>query len=383
MKLNKTLLSSVNYLIISVNLLAQSLPTLDQNLDQKNQSSKEQKKISYLSSAYASTRPADLKDGIKVGSWDKTGVDEAVQSFLADDKKGKYQNLDSLLIHKDGKLIFEMYNRRGRVDGPHYTMSITKTMTSVCLARAIQLDLLSINDLDHPIIDFMPGIDSTKIQKGVETITLRNALFMKSGLRFKSKNIMLSLEKKYQKQAYFQKVFEATSPITEASKEYKYSGLDATMIMMIIDIKTNGQVQKWIETEVTNKLGTVYCWNDKTNAIPACGAGSNFTSRTLIKVANSILNGGQLNGQQWLSPEYVKLIMDSNKGEGYFYYFHNRRKFTKGDKVNFISGIGAGGQYMSIYPNHNMIIVATSHNKKAIDAPLKAIGDHFIKLLEK
>jgi CubicO group peptidase (beta-lactamase class C family) len=367
----------------SFSLMAQNPPSLAQGTEAKNQSSKEQKKISYLSSAYASTRPVDLKDGIQVGSWDKTGVDEAVQSFLADDKKGKYQNLDSLLIHKGGKLIFEMYNRRGRVDGPHYTMSITKTMTSVCLARAIQLGLLSINDLDQPIIDFMPEIDRTKIQKGVETITLRNALFMKSGLRLKSKNIMLSLEKKYQKQAYFQKIFEATSPITEASKEYKYSGLDATMIMMIIDIKSGGQVQKWIEAEVTNKLGTVYCWGDKANDLPACGAGSNFTSRTLIKVANSILNGGQLNGQQWLSPAYVKLIMDTDEGEGYFYYFHNRSKFTKDNKVNFISGIGAGGQYMSIYPQENMVIVATSHNKKGIGAPLDAIGDHFYKLLVK
>ena len=382
MKLNKTLLSAVNFLILSVNLLAQSPPSLEQGTDPKNQSSKEQKKIKYLKSPYLSTSPKDLNDGIAVGQWKESGVQEATEAFLAEDKKGKYQNLDSLLIAKNGKLIFEMYNRRGRVNGPHYTMSVTKTMTSVCLARAIQLGLLSISDLDKPIIDFMPEIDRSKIQAGVESITLRDALFMKSGLRFSQKSTVLALERKYQKQAYFQKVFEATSPISQASKEYKYSGLDATMIMMIIDIKTGGQVQKWIEAEVSDKLGTVYCWNDKSNALPACGAGSNFTSRTLLKVAQSILDGGKLNGKAWLSPEYVQLIVDSKKGDGYFYYFHNRKKFGD-DKINFISGIGAGGQYMSLLPHNNIVFVATSHNKKAIGAPLKALEEHFIKLLIK
>jgi hypothetical protein len=48
MTLNKALLSAVNFLIISVNLLAQSPPVLDQGLDPREQSSKEQKKIKYL-----------------------------------------------------------------------------------------------------------------------------------------------------------------------------------------------------------------------------------------------------------------------------------------------------------------------------------------------
>ena len=369
--------------LFSLTLFAEPPPHLAPGTDPKNQFSKEQKNLPDLAKPYVSIKPTDLKDGIIVGEWSGADVEKAVKDFIADDKNGKYSKLDSLLIAKDDQLIFEMYNRRGRVDGPHYTMSITKTMTSIVLARAIQCGLLTIQDLDKPIINFMPEINSSKIQSGVETITLRDALYMKSGLRFKNKNTLSSLSNKFKKQAYFQKVFESTAPITPKSKAYKYAGSDPSMIMMILDIKTDGQVQKFIENEVTKKLGTVFCWNLKSHGLPACGAGSNFTSRTLLKVAQSVLNGGKLNGTQWLSPDYVKLIMDSTKGEGYFYYFHNRRKFTSDKKVNFISGIGAGGQYMSIYPDHNMVIVATSHNQGNIGAPLTAIGDHFIKLLNK
>ena len=153
------------FTFLSFTLFAEPPPHLEQGTDPKTQSSKAQKDIPDLTQAYVSTKPTDLKDGISVGEWSSPGVQDAVKAFIADDKTGKYNKLDSLLIHKDGKLIFEMYNRRGRVDGPHYTMSVTKTMTSVCLARAMQLGLLSVDDLDTTIIDFMPKIDRSKIQK--------------------------------------------------------------------------------------------------------------------------------------------------------------------------------------------------------------------------
>ena len=142
--------------------------------------------MSDLIEAYVSTSPENLKDGLLVGEMNVKGTSDAVKAIIADDKAGKYDKLDSLLLWKDGKLIFEMYTRKGRVDLPHYTMSVTKTVTSMLLARFIQLGLLKMGDLDKPIIDFMPEIDRSKIQPGVDGITLRDALFMKSGIRFKT-----------------------------------------------------------------------------------------------------------------------------------------------------------------------------------------------------
>ena len=169
-------------------LKANELPRLAKGLKPEQQSYQKQKKLPDLKEAYFTTSPKDLEDGLQVDRLDLPGTQKAVRALIRDDKAGKYSNLDSILLWKDGKLLFEMYNRRGRVDGPHYAMSITKTLTSVTLARAIQVGLLSMKDLDKPVIGFMPGIDQSKIQPGVKTITLREALYMKSGLRFPDKN---------------------------------------------------------------------------------------------------------------------------------------------------------------------------------------------------
>jgi len=364
-------------------LTANELPRLAKSLKPEQQSYQEQKKLPDLKEAYYSTSPEDLGDGLKVGRLDEPGTGKAVRALISDDKAGKYSNLDSILLWKDGELLFEMYNRRGRVNGPHYTMSITKTLTSVTLARAIQVGLLSMEDLDKPVTSFMPGIDQLKIQPGVKTITLREALYMKSGLRFPDKNLPFILGQKYQRQQFFQQLFEKTAPVTDASKGYKYTGTDPSLIMMIIDIKTNGKVQQFITREIAAKFGAIYCWDNQGCGIPKCGAGSNFTSRSLLKIGTAVIQGGKYNNQQLLSSEYIKEVMNRKKGEGYFYYFHNRKKRAAGKEVYFISGIGAGGQYMATFPELNIVAVATAHNKKQIGLPLNAILEHLIPLFLK
>jgi CubicO group peptidase (beta-lactamase class C family) len=367
----------------AVILSANELPRLPKALDPKKQSYSEQKKLPDLPEAYFSTSPQDLGDGLKVGKLDLPGTKKAVKALISEDRAGKYSNLDSILLWKDGKLLFEMYSRRGRVDAPHYAMSITKTLTSVTLARAIQVGLLKMEDLDKPVISFIPEIDKSKIQPGVDTITLRDALYMKSGLRFPDKNFTRNLGTGYPRQKYFQHLFEKTAPIIPKSQEYKYTGTDPSLIMMIIDIKTRGTVQKFIANEVAGKFGAIYCWDDQDCGIPKCGAGSSFTSRSLLKIGSAIIQGGKYNGEQLLSTEYVKLIMDRKKGEGYFYYFHNRRKKAAGKDVFFISGIGAGGQYMATFPELNIVAVATAHNQKQINLPMQAVLDHLIPLFVK
>ena len=139
---------------------------------------KQQATVPNLPRAYISSSPADLKDGLRVGRLALPGSAQAIEALRKADANGQFANLDSLLIWKDGKMVFEMYARRGRVDAPHYAMSITKTLTSMALGRALQLGHLKLSDLDRPVIEFMPAINRKTIQPGVETITLQDALII-------------------------------------------------------------------------------------------------------------------------------------------------------------------------------------------------------------
>ncbi len=129
-------------------------------------------------------------------------------------------------------------------------------------------------------------------------------------------------------------------------------------------------------------FGAIHRWDDQGCGLPKCGAGANFTSRTLLKFGIAVLHGGKWNGKQLLSAEYLQEVTDTSKGDGYFYFFHNRDKLGNDGAIDFISGIGAGGQYMSVYPELNIVVVATSHNKGEIGKPLDAVLGHLIPLFE-
>ena len=379
---------SLALVLVTLPLKAADLPRLPKEISPQKLGYKEQAQMPKLAEPYVSTAPQDLRDGLQVGNLDRPGTQQAVAALVTDDKAGKYSELDSILLWKDGKLIFEYYNRHGRVDAPHYLMSITKTMTSVALARTIQLGLLNMADLDKPVVSFMPEIDRSKIKPGVDTITLRDALMMKSGLRWNVPDNKLegSIGSGNAKQKYFQQLFETTDPITPQSKAYKYTGTDPSLIMMILDIKTQGKAQDFIKTELAGKFGAIYSWENQACGIPKCGAGANFTSRSLIKIGSAILQGGKYNGEQILSADYVKEIMAAYGKEAapgaYYYYFHNENKLSPNKRVDFISGIGAGGQYMSVFPSLNLVAVATADNKKEIKLPLDAILEHLIPLFK-
>ncbi len=383
--MNKTIknisIQLISCALLSTPLFAEALPRLPEGKDPKTFVFKEQKSIANLPKAYVSMSPKDLGDGLEVGTLDVPGSKEAIEALVADDKAGKYENLDSLLVWSDGKLVFEMYNRRGRVDAPHYTMSITKTITSVLLSRAIQKGILSMEDLDKPIISFLPEIDRSKIQPGTDTITLRDALSMKSGLVIDKKKLAKKSKGKT-KQQYIQALFESTEPVTPESKVNKYTGINPTMILMVIEAKAPGSVEEFCDKELMQKIGGIYFWPERKNGIPFGGVGCNASSRTLLKIGTTVFQGGKYHGEQLLSPDYVKLIMDRNVKSGFYYHFHKRHEYSPDKKkIDFISGVGSCGQYMSIYPDLNIVVVTTATGQ--IKAPLKAVKEHILPLFIK
>ena len=135
------------------------------------------KDIPYLKKAFINATPTAKKDGILVGKLGVDGGNKAMILKLAQEiANNNYDNFDSFLIVHKGKLLFESYYKKGRINLPHPQASITKAYTSLALGRAIQLGYLTIADLDKPLISFLKDLDPTKLVKGAEKITLHKAL---------------------------------------------------------------------------------------------------------------------------------------------------------------------------------------------------------------
>ena len=181
------------------------------DLSPKSVSWAQEAKLPDLDKAFISTAPADRKDGIPVG---QLGNKEAILVLAAEIAAGKHGEIDSLLLSHHGKLLFESYYRRGRINYPHYQMSITKSYTAMAIGRAIQLGYLTMADLDKPVVVFFKTLEPGKLVPGTASITLAQAMNMRSGIRLedgKAKEL-LKQPGKFKGQGQVRLIWSKSSP---------------------------------------------------------------------------------------------------------------------------------------------------------------------------
>ena len=325
-----------------------------------------------LEQPYITSTPDDKNDGLVVGELGVDGGDRAMIEAFANEiaataKDEKAGNVDSLLISYRGKLIFESYFRRGRANFPHYQMSITKSYTALAVGRAIQLGLLTMEDLDKPAISLLKDLDKTKLAPGAETITLAQAMQMLSGIRLekeKEKDLMKNqgqLKGLGELQAYLQH----SDPIPPMPREFKYQEPDTAIAMQVINAVAPGGAQEFLKTELLGRLGiTQYQWEPAISGLPKSAAGSAILSRDMVKFGQLILNKGQWNGEQLIPEAYlVRATTPSqvNKHYGFFWWVDDYN--VNGKNYHCIQGRGAGGQFIFMFPELDLVAVVTSHNK--------------------
>ena len=346
------------------------------DLNQVAGSKSREAKLPYLEEAFIDFDPKDKNDGLPVGPLERSGGNrEKIAALAKAIHAGEHREFDSLLIAKGGKLVFESYYRRGRANLPHYQMSISKTYTALALGRAIQLGHLEMKDLERPVVSFFDKLDKEVLVEGAADVTLAQALNMHSGIRLEDKRLGAAKEKYKNLKGYrqVQAYFEFSEPIVAGSQEYTYQGSDPAIVMQVVESVVPGKAEEFIRNEVFGRMGiTNYVWPKDPGGLPQAAAGSCLLSRDMVKIGLMILNEGKWNGEQLLPREYLEKATSaiwpgrSNGGYGFFTWVQENEiggKRSGGRKVECISGRGAGGQFILIYPELDMVIVSTSHAK--------------------
>lgn len=335
--------------------------------------------IPYLDKAFINSAPADRKDALVVGKLSvdggNKGMIEKLAQEIADGKHGKF---DSLLIAHKGKLLFESYYNRGRINLPHPQASATKTYTSMAIGRAIQLGYLTMADLDKPLVSFLKDLDPTKFVEGAEKITLYHAMTMRSGIRI-SQEQREAIDKKpdaLKGQGQVQAYLDHSAPITEKSQTFKYQN-DPIFVMQVLDALVPGTAMDFIKNEVLGKMGiTNFRWQIDLSGLPHAGSRASITSRDMVKFGMLAANNGKWNNEQLIPEEFIirainKIVYMKNEdiffttdkviNPGYGYYWW-QADMKVGDKLySTTSAQGGSGQMIILVEELDLIVVTTVH----------------------
>lgn len=340
--------------------------------------------ISELENAYIAATPAHLNDGIPVGKLGVDGGNKAMVMKLAEEiADKKHAEVDSMLIAHKGKVLFESYYSRGRIDLSHPQSSTTKSYTALALGRAIQLGYLSMSDLDKPIVSFLEGLDSVKFAKGAENITLHQVLTMSSGLQISSEKIdqYRKNPEMYRGIKQVQAFLEDSGPVD--SQMFNYQGANPDMVMQVLDTVVPDTAEEFIRNELFGKMGIVnYDWRNEPGGLPAAGAFSSMTSRNMLKVGTLVMNKGKWNGKQLIPESFISKATNrnvrlsaeqvqnfysgdklSNSGYGYFWWQADMKVGDKSYLSN--SAQGGGGVTVLFVEELELLVVITAHSRQA------------------
>ncbi len=334
------------------------------------------------SKAYTYHRPKQLNDGIATGTLSEAGIDTAkirhiTQLILAD----SIPNIHSLLIEKDGKLVYEQYfagedelwgNKLGYVNHSdtalHDVRSISKSVVSACIGMALQQHL--IKSIDEPIFSYFP--EYAQYNTGAKKdITIRHLLTMSSGLKWSegengSENCEAAMERSSDPVPYILSRSMAAAPGTTWNYNSGGTQLLATIIKKVSGEDINAYATKNIFVPLNISH---HQWVKMDGGDPAAASGLRLTSRGLLKFANLYTNRGMANNKQVLTAQWIdssfnmtiKRPIDEGPG-GYGYQFWIDKINVNGESSEVPAAKGNGGQRIFFFNRYHAIIIITAGN---------------------
>jgi CubicO group peptidase (beta-lactamase class C family) len=335
--------------------------------------------------APTSAIPPQTGDGWQTAAPAEVGLDaRTLAQAAARIRDGTYQNVHSLLVVKDGKLVFEAYFRgyrwsyageqfRGDLvdfdrETTHNLASVTKSVTSALVGIAI--DRGFIGDVGDRVFDFFP--EYAHLQDGAKgRITLEHLLTMTSGLAWNEMELTYDDARNDLIQLFYVAdpiAYILDKPlIAEPGTAWYYSGGNTNLLGEVIRQATGQRMDAFAAQHLFGPLGiTDYQW-DHINADVIHASGNlQLRPRDMAKLGALYLDGGVWNGQRIVSRAWVEASTQIHAtprwGGGYGYQWWLQTYDLGSERVHSFYAAGWGGQRISVFPDLDMVVVLTGGN---------------------
>jgi CubicO group peptidase (beta-lactamase class C family) len=267
------------------------------------------------------------------------------------------QKLDihSVLVIRNGYLVLEAYQYPYTASDLHTAYSVTKSVTS--LAFGIALDQGAIESVDQPVLDFFPDTTVAELDDAKQSMTLENLLTMSAGYNWPGGLDEPLLGDMMDTDDWIQ--YTLDRPMHDhPGATFVYNSAVSNLIAAVVTQATGQPLLEFTQANLFNPLGiTSVKWASDPQGRNLGGFGLQLMPRDLAKIGYLVLNGGQWDGKQIISEDWIAAstrehIKASPLADGYGYQW-----WTNSD--GYVMAIGFGGQFIIIHPEHQLVVVFT------------------------
>jgi CubicO group peptidase (beta-lactamase class C family) len=339
--------------------------------------------------------PTNIHDELPVNSLVSAGFDNHYLDLMVDSiNANKLTNIQSVLISRNGKLVYEQYFDGFDMATTHDMRSASKSISSALIGIAMDKGILK--DTSQKLFDFLPEPYKSTANGDTrkQAISIGSLLTMSSGLDaidFGIDRKSVGSEDEYQQSADWLKTVVNAPMIYQPFTHANYSSANPFLLGVILASQVKQPLELWIDHNLFEPLGiTNYIIQRDDKGHPYFGGGMFLQPRDMLKFGLLYANGGKWNNKQiisqkWIDASFKKYLILENhpeKNEYGFLWWHYDYKLN-GKTIHSIEARGAGGQYIFIIPEYKIVAVITSANfrNSRVWQPEKVMENYILKAI--
>jgi len=311
-----------------------------------------------MGTAQAQTLATADEAGFPVAVPEAVGMDSAALVRLSEWIRKDRLDVRSLIVVKDGKLVFERYAQGVDRDFNHELYSVTKTVTALTFGILAGEGKIATEDRVAPWIERThPNFHAALADK--QAITLGHLMSMSSGLLYRQVEGSDPL--------YFQapdrlKVALTTEARIPPATRFEYTDANPVLVGAAIAAASGQPEDRYAEEHLFKPLGMHnYRWTgkDQTGSVSG-GWGLRLRAIDMAKIGQLLLDGGRWQGQPLVPADWVsRMARPAPQATAQDYGYYSWINHVVESEPEF-GAMGFKGQFITVLPKEHAVVVMTA-----------------------
>jgi len=304
-------------------------------------------------------------------------------------REGEYENIHSVLVLEEDSLVVEEYFGGYDADRPHQMRSATKVIGSMLVGIAIDRGILPSEEVPmHRYFerDYEPAYGWTEQARAVR---IRDLLSMTSGYdcddlatpAFACEDAM------YETDDWVRYALDL--PIVHPpGVHWAYNSSSLILVGEAIARSSGMALAEFADQYLFGPLGTErFQWATSPRGHAWVGGGARSIPRDMVKIGQLMLKRGVWNGERILSDRWIEVSTspqaDYHAGVEYGYIWQIGQFFLDGELIPAYWASGNGGQYIVVFPEHDLVVVFTggNYNSPLASQPFEMLDRYILPAL--
>ncbi|HKT99370.1 MAG TPA: serine hydrolase [Paraburkholderia sp.] len=286
------------------------------------------------------------------------GVDSAplvrMSQWLRNDK----MDVRSLVVVKDGKIVFERYGDGLSRENNYELYSVTKTITALLTGILVGEGKLTPSTKVAPMIaQARPDLASELADK--QDIELRHLMSMSSGLSYQTREGTDPLY--YEAPDRLRVAVTSRATAAAPGTHFDYIDVNPVLTGTAVSIAAQESEDKFAREKLFEPLRmSHYRWTgaDKTGSVSG-GWGLRLRAVDMAKIGMLLLDNGRWQGKQVVPAAWIRqMSTPSPAAADYGYYCWIQHVVEKGQPE--FGAMGFKGQFITVLPAQHAVVVMTS-----------------------